>query len=135
LAARNPSIPAACHTFALTGYKKVDADDMRFQILWQWMLLVFAFDDEDTAEPVATATVVGGTGASGSILSSTPSPVPSFPSPPQYPILHGAFLRVHAAVIESVEDLADPTRAANFFISLCGSARGREIHVHGLPLP
>jgi len=118
LAARNPSIPAACRTFALTEYKKADADDMRFQLLRPWMLLVCVLDDEDTSEPVATATVVGGTAASGSILSSTPSPVPSFRSAPQYPIIHGALMRVHAAAIESVVDVADPTRAANLFISL-----------------
>jgi len=80
LATRNPTIPAACRTFALTGVTKASGDDVRAHLLRSWHLHLCVFDDEETAELWTTATVVSDATALPPLLS-FPS-ASAFTSPP-----------------------------------------------------
>ena len=139
LATRNPSIPAACRIFALTGDAKVSANDVRSHLLRPWELVVRVFNDADTAELWATAMVIRGAAAAPPSLSprtSTTAAAP--PAPlllPSFPAIDGTLLTVYADGDESVIDLADPASAAAFFMSLGGPVRGKEVVVRGLSLP
>jgi len=148
LATRNPTIPAACRTFALTGVTKASGDDVRAHWLRSWHLHLCAFDDEETAELWTEATVVSDETALPPLL---PFPSPSaFASPPPllvasayplrsnanlppFPPVCGTLVRVCVAGVESVVDLADPLSAANFFMSIGGTATRKEVLVSGLP--
>jgi len=80
LATRNPTIPAACRTLALTGVTKASGDNVRAHLLRSWHLHLCAFDDEETAELWTKATVVSDATALPPLL---PFPSPSaFASPP-----------------------------------------------------
>ena len=92
------------------------------------------FDDMDTAELWAMATVVCSPFGASPASSRWASPA-SFHSPLPCPVVDGTLLWVCTAGVESVVDLANPRSAATFFMTLGGPARGKDVRVRGFPLP
>jgi len=139
LATHSPSIPNACRIFALTGKAKATASEVRSHLLRSWELFVRVFNDADTAELWATATVVRGAATASPAISqctaTTMIPLPAPLTLASFPPIDGTLLVVYTDGDESVIDLADPASAAAFFMSLGRPACGKEVVVRGLSLP